>query len=143
MENKDVKREILATEQRRMRMTKLMAEAYRERVKRLETEISKLEDQNTEKSQQNAQQSDAANLLHKESAVLSPILTSIENSLEKQARFISEIDDKMQRKVNIPKDLIRELEGAHAEPRNGLVFACSLSLSAVVLVVRALCAQLF
>jgi len=138
-ENKN--NEIYATEQRRIRMANLMARAYRERIKRLEAEIAKSRQEAYAKEQSHMNQENAASISGQEDKVLSPVLRSIENSLEKQAKLISELDEKIERNVYLPKDLMEELETAHHEPQNGLVFAYALSLSAIILIVRAIFMQ--
>jgi len=136
MDPRGANKEIFATEQRRMRMAKLMAETYKERVKRLEAEVSKLKDKS---SKSKPESSNLSGALSKTSAALAPLLTSIESSLEKQARFISDMDEKIARKVYLPTELSKELAASHIEPKNGLMFACSLLLSAAILAIRAFC----
>jgi hypothetical protein len=140
MNNNDLDKTRDADNQKRVRLANLMAEAYRKQLERLSKDDPKANHEPLTASHTNEKKT---SITFEENSLLRGIISSLEISLKKQDKLITELDEKYDTKYTFEKN-IKDIARAINNPsRNALVFAEAFSLTVLLLLVRAICISIF
>jgi len=134
-----------AAKQRRMRLARLMAQAYREEAKRVQEE-GQASYCTYNKDFAPVESDDKTRLYQEEGALMEQLISLLEESIERQEQILPRIRERLQANYQerMPEGLEPELEKVQKTtigPIQGLyMFLSAISLTAILLFVRAIVA---